>query len=440
MKHWTSPSRSLGVAILALASLITTTAIAQAPKYSLTDLGDLDGRGSHARSINAVGDVVGESRVGEFGSTHAFVYRDQAIKDLGTLGGHGSAAYDINDNGDIVGFAYLDIGTNHAFLYRDGLMQDLGTLGAPGLLSYAYGIGPTGSVVGSSGINGVDGPRAILYADGAMQDLGLFGGTTAGAQAINGAGAIAGNFQQRGADGRPYSHAVLRSQDGSWVELGTFGGNESIAYDINEAGDVVGTAYDAGDAASRAFLYTGGQLIDLGTLPGDRHSTALGINDAGQVVGAAEYGSGTNARGFLYFDGAMHDLNDLVSPDDPLRPHVRIYSAVEINEAGQIAANGVDTRTGLPHGYLMTPLAPDASDLLQQLLENVTGIGPGSSLANKVQRAQASYIRADLSATCAMLAAFGHEVRAQRGKKLTASLADQLTTDSQAIMTAIGCN
>jgi len=39
-----------------------------------------------------------------------------------------------------------------------------------------------------------------------------------------------------------------------------------------------------------------------------------------------------------------------------------------------------------------------------------------------------------------MLTAFGNEVRAQRGKKLTTDLADRLTADAQGIMEAIGCN
>ena len=73
------------------------------------------------------------------------------------------------------------------------------------------------------------------------------------------------------------------------------------------------------------------------------------------------------------------------------------------------------------------------------MLAKVIGLPPGKSLANKIRHAQAYYTAHDIQATCAMLTAFGHEVRAQRGKKLTATKADNLTADAQAIMAAIGC-
>lgn len=78
--------------------------------------------------------------------------------------------------------------------------------------------------------------------------------------------------------------------------------------------------------------------------------------------------------------------------------------------------------------------------LLQQLLSDVAGVGPGTSLADKITLAQTYYAVPDIQATCAMLTGFINEVRAQRGKKLTPEVADELTADAQAIMAAIGCN
>lgn len=46
----------------------------------------------------------------------------------------------------------------------------------------------------------------------------------------------------------------------------------------------------------------------------------------------------------------------------------------------------------------------------------------------------------DKRATCAMLQGFSREVRAQRGKKIAAPLANQLIADARAIARAINCN
>ena len=83
--------------------------------------------------------------------------------------------------------------------------------------------------------------------------------------------------------------------------------------------------------------------------------------------------------------------------------------------------------------------AADAVALLNQLLADVAGVGPGRSLADKVALAQTYYAVPDVQATCAVLTDFGNEVRAQRGKKIAIEVADELTADAQAIMSAIGC-
>lgn len=82
----------------------------------------------------------------------------------------------------------------------------------------------------------------------------------------------------------------------------------------------------------------------------------------------------------------------------------------------------------------------DPTTLLGDLLAAATNVGPGSSLADKVALAQTYYAVPDVPATCAVLIAFGNEVLAQRGKKLTAEFAADLAADAQAIVEAIGCN
>ena len=52
----------------------------------------------------------------------------------------------------------------------------------------------------------------------------------------------------------------------------------------------------------RAFLYSDGQVQDLGTLGGTQ-SVARSINDADQVVGEANTDGDAATHAFLYSDG-----------------------------------------------------------------------------------------------------------------------------------------
>lgn len=77
--------------------------------------------------------------------------------------------------------------------------------------------------------------------------------------------------------------------------------------------------------------------------------------------------------------------------------------------------------------------------LLEKLRLDVVGVGPGTSLADKVTMAQAYYVVPDVQATCAVLSAFQNEVQAQTGKKVALVLAEQLINDSGLIMAQMGC-
>jgi len=81
----------------------------------------------------------------------------------------------------------------------------------------------------------------------------------------------------------------------------------------------------------------------------------------------------------------------------------------------------------------------DPATMLKQLLDEVTGVGPGKSLADKASLAMTYYAVPDIQATCAVLTDFVSEVRAQTGKKLPTAQAAKFASDAQAIMAAIGC-
>ncbi len=96
--------------------------------------------------------------------------------------------------------------------------------------------------------------------------------------------------------------------------------------------------------ASHAFLWDGTTMRDLGTL-GGRDSSGRAINASGQVTGIAATTGDEASHAFLWDGTALRDLNDLVDPADPLKPYVTLTSGVDINDLGQIVANGVDSRT-----------------------------------------------------------------------------------------------
>ena len=116
------------------------------------------------------------------------------------------------------------------------------------------------------------------------------------------------------------------AQSTYWVtDLGSLGGESSSAYGINNNGEIVGDSWTT-NGVEHAFLYTGGRMVDLGTLSGraSDESHARGINNSTQVVG---YSISTNgSQAFLYSAGTMIGLG-------PASAYSEAYS---INDSGQV--------------------------------------------------------------------------------------------------------
>jgi len=69
----------------------------------------------------------------------------------------------------------------------------------------------------------------------------------------------------------------------------------------------------------------------------------------------------------------------------------------------------------------------------------VTGVGPGTSLADKVINAQAALAAADTTEACSALSAMIHELRAQSGKKIPTAQAAALIVTAERIRTVLRC-
>lgn len=330
--------------LLALAACCVSSAALALPTYTVTVVGTA---GSEARGLNNNGQVVGYLTT-PGGDRHAFVHLGGVTTDIGTLGGSNSIAYGINDAGQVVGGAENAGGVERVFSYAGGVMSDLGTLGGSG--GYAQAINNAGSIVGS--VRQGDGAwRAFLYSGGVMQNLGTLpssGEFYSFANAINEGGDIAG-ISSAGdfVLPEPPQHAFLRCCGDIMVDLGTFGGQFSEAIGINDLGDVVGNASTAELMHNHAFLYAGGVMIDLGTLPGDGYAYANDINNGRQVVGNS-FGSG---RAFFWEDGSMVQLDTLLDP----ALGWTVTDAYAINDASQIA--GTACLDGTCYAVRLDPVA-----------------------------------------------------------------------------------
>ena len=189
--------------------------------------------------------------------------------------------------------------------------------------------------------------HAVDWRDSVLTDLGAL-------PSVNNSGPIwitdsglVGGFSQNGSidplTGSPEFQAVL-FKDGSVVDLGTLGGNESSAFGVNDRGQVVGCAANAVPDSfgfcfgvpqqSRAFIWNGGGMKDLGTLGGPDALAEL-VNDRGQVAGWSLTDSTVNpATGiptqhpFLWENGKMRDLGTIGG--------TAVYLINNLNNRGQI--------------------------------------------------------------------------------------------------------
>lgn len=264
----------------------------------LVDIGnafaDMD---SIAQGLNNTGLIVGHAAKHNQARNkriHQAFYYDihhKNAKLIGTLGGESSYAYDTNDQQQVVGYAHTLEGTDEAFVYdvKTDEMTGLGTLG--GMNSIGQAINHAGQIVGYSSVNVTD-THAFVFSNHAMQDIGTLGGASSFAYDINDHGLVVGSaYNQYGED-----HAFIYDPDSRpcMQDIGTLGGSVSVANAINNHNQVVGYAFLEKNSDVHAFLYHGGQMLDLNTLldkpskdAGWVLNEALDINDAGSITGIA---------------------------------------------------------------------------------------------------------------------------------------------------------
>jgi probable HAF family extracellular repeat protein len=329
--------------VLALSGLspLPVGASADAPAYTITDLGTLGGPSSSANAISGNGLVVGTAD-NEVPASRAFLWQEGiGMTDLGEIPGlvrPVPSAKGVNDSGWVIADVHHSA-AEFAGLFRDGEWR---LLPAAARRTSAVGINNSGQIVGTAD----PGPlrsRALLYEDGEWTDLGtLPGDLWSAGGAINGSGEVVGSSGNRSG-----SRVFLWQKDLGMVELGSPGAGHVFVSALTEDGRLAGTFGPW--ESSRPFVYRDSEFLELGTLPGDDSAGATGMNLSGLVVGTSRRGSGDQHPFLWHEELGMVDLNEVIPPNSGWE----LISAAAINDTGQIVGTG--RIGGQTHAFILDP-------------------------------------------------------------------------------------
>jgi uncharacterized membrane protein len=286
---------------------------------------------------------------------HGLLWKNGSMIDLGTLpeGGNLVFPFGVNNLAEVVGGVqntvpdpnsmFTGYGTQtRAFYWKDGVMQDLGTLGT-GADAIAALINEPGQVVGWSYVNSVSSPSCIFPlttdsfiwdAKNGMRDIGSLGGTCTLVQDFNDRGQIVGGSNLTG---DPVMHPIAwDSSSGMTDLLGASNADYGFAESENARGDVAGGTCGSVDCSALLWRKIGGQwkTVHIGSLAG--FGFAISINNSGQVIGNC--GAQINCTFLWQNGGPMVNLMSLLPPN----PGIDLSEAVQINDRGEIAAQGPD--------------------------------------------------------------------------------------------------
>lgn len=316
---------------------------ADAPHYTVADLGTYAGIVPTVTGINASGQVSGFVTLSDQ-STRAVRYTPGSGWELPTeLDMRSSAANAINASGDLAGQYTAPGGSMHAFRWRQGHKpEDIAPIS--GNSSQALAINDTGVVVGVS--TDVSGFVAFVAAPGQpAQALPTMGGGFDFACGINNAGQIAGSgftsdMMQRAFRFDPGASALTPITS----FIGDAGNSAACAIDSN---GLVGGQADAAGGAMHGFR-SGATFLNLTEVFG----TSTGSTDAiseGVSVGSFQFGPNGPNHAFVHTDAkGSIDLNTVLDNGTGWV----LKTANGVNASGQIVGTG--TLNGAPAVFLLT--------------------------------------------------------------------------------------
>jgi uncharacterized protein (TIGR03437 family) len=397
--------------------ILSASAWAQAPQYTIQDLGTLPNfPACAATGLSQAGNVTGYclsqqgSSLLNAPSTHGFLYSKGALTDLNLSAQSTPVPMAVNDSGVVAG-AYLTaiLGNGSGSLSSTPFIvqQDGSLLQPPSSLQslLPFGLNNAGQMVGSqveisgNSLNFFINSKAVLFpiTGGATTILAPPPGTGAGvAFGVNSTGAVAGGSIGQG--GNEVTPLIWQNTKPQTLPI-LSGYLQSAAASINDSGVAAGAAFDMDfdvltdpTATAHAVLFnTDGTVTDLGVLPSDLSSFATGINNSGTVVGFSNadvpnftlqlagifYPPQSIYHPFVYTNGKMYDLNTLLANGTGWT----LYFASAINNVGQIVGTGLVAGANGPeqHGFLLTPVGgPSVTSVVGAGLSTpaVTSISP----------------------------------------------------------------
>jgi probable HAF family extracellular repeat protein len=305
-------------------------------RITVTELTDQNGRPLVAADrINGRGQVLGAVET-EAGRRLVVLHRGRStpIGPDGFLYGH---VPDISDRGQVAGtLADPSTNTPRAFSYSD--VRGFEWLESPDdyRTSSARAVNDRGQVIGSrAGPSRAD--VVVWQRDGSVSVLPAVPQGSSPIEINNRGQALVAAIRGQ------TLVSMLWPIGGAPADLGSLAGPEASVHgmDLNDRGQAAGQGQTA-DGAVHAFLWSGGEMTDLGTL-GGRHSQtfvtpfdgARVLNERGHVVGYSDTADGRSAA-FLWRDGRMIELAS---------PHHDNSWPAAINDRDQVVGNSAYVMT-----------------------------------------------------------------------------------------------
>jgi probable HAF family extracellular repeat protein len=252
-----------------------------------------------------------------------------------TLGGSESSALDVNDSLVVVGSSETSSLDQHAVVWSGPGSEMLDLTPQTSSLSWASSISNNGIVVGTWLATDAYAYCAFISSEEGFDSV----EKRVFLVAVNSSGQAVGTSL--------LSDRACLYFAGTTTDLGTMGGLRSMGVSINDEGQAVGCS-ELATGETRAFLWSAGQMMNLGALSDHNYSIARGINNAGAVVGESvilppgmtsyESDEEVLAKRAVLWKAGSQTIVDLDSSEPS-----RISSANDINDQDE----GV--------GYFLTP-------------------------------------------------------------------------------------
>lgn len=297
-----------------------------------------------------------------------------------------SVGFAINASAETTGAVCATTETPTAFSYQNGSFNLIEVSGA--LAGWGHGINSAGLIVGTllatGGSCAGNTYHTFLYnstsaatldgiSPGASQDMGTFFGCSSWGYAINDAGQIAGEATDSSGNFHGYLYSYNSTTGtGSAVDIGYLNcpSNPSgyvpptVAVALNASGQVTGwSSLGICGSGPEAFVYSNGEMTDIGNLGGLGGSQGNAINASGQITGESWTTGNSAVHALAYIAGTMVDLNSQISSADAAL--YTLVDGVAINDKGQIVVQGyVNSTPSQTVTFLLTPLAPAVTPLV----------------------------------------------------------------------------